>query len=100
MSVSERDVRHVADLARVGLDPARVPALVAQLNGILSHMEVLAAVETRGVEPMAGPPGPSRLMRPDEPSADALIVPTEQNAPAMRDGFFLVPRLASHEDAG
>ena len=29
-----------------------------------------------------------------------LARPREAFAPAMRDGFFLVPRLATHEDAG
>jgi hypothetical protein len=29
-----------------------------------------------------------------------LAVPREAFAPEMRDGFFLVPRLATHEDAG
>jgi hypothetical protein len=29
-----------------------------------------------------------------------LAVPRESFAPEMRDGFFLVPRLATHEDEG
>jgi len=51
------------------------------------------------VDPMANPPGENRLTRPDEPAADALLGAREDFAPAMRDGFFLVPRLAAHEDA-
>lgn len=100
MSVNERDVRHVADLARVGLEPDRVPLLVAELNGILAHMEVLRSVDTTGVDPMASPPGQHRLTRPDEPAADPLTSAREDFAPQSRDGFFLVPRLAAHEDAG
>ena len=46
MAVTERDVRHVAALARLGIDPTRLPSLVAELNGILEHMEVLGRVET------------------------------------------------------
>ena len=42
MSVSEEDVRHVATLARLGLDPERIPTLVAELNVILAHMDVLS----------------------------------------------------------
>lgn len=49
MAVSERDVRHVAQLARLGLDPARVEALVHELNGILAHMDALAGAG-EGVE--------------------------------------------------
>jgi aspartyl-tRNA(Asn)/glutamyl-tRNA(Gln) amidotransferase subunit C len=100
MAVSEEDVRHVATLARLGLDPARTPKLVAELNGILDHMEILRSVNTDHVDPMAGPPGESRLTRPDEPSADPLRRSREAFAPSSREGFFLVPRLAAHEDAG
>ncbi|MCC6319127.1 MAG: Asp-tRNA(Asn)/Glu-tRNA(Gln) amidotransferase subunit GatC [Gemmatimonadaceae bacterium] len=97
MSVDERDVRHVAALARLGLDPSRTAALAQELNGILAHMEVLRAVDTTGIAPMAGPPGASRLLRSDEPSADPLRCPLDAFAPSSRDGFFLVPRLAAHE---
>jgi aspartyl-tRNA(Asn)/glutamyl-tRNA(Gln) amidotransferase subunit C len=99
MSVSEDDVRHVADLARLGLEPDRIPMLAAELSGILAHMGVLAAVPTDGVEPMAGPPGESQLMRPDVPAADPLLTARESVAPLMRDGFYLVPRLDVQQDA-
>jgi aspartyl-tRNA(Asn)/glutamyl-tRNA(Gln) amidotransferase subunit C len=99
MSVTEHDVRHVANLARVGLEPHRVEALVAELNGILSHMDSLRQVDTTDVEPMAGPPGESQLLRDDVVAPDALHRLREELAPVARDGFFLVPRLAAHEDA-
>ncbi len=97
MSVNEREVRHVADLARLGLEPHRVEALVLELNGILAHMESLRLVDTEGVEPMAGPPGESKLLRDDRVAPDALHRTREAIAPAARDGLFLVPRLAAHE---
>lgn len=100
MAVTEDDVRHVANLARLGLDPERTAKLVGELNGILGHMDLLRSVNTEGVDPMAGPPGESRLTRTDALSADPLLRTREAFAPASRDGFFLVPRLAAHEDAG
>ena len=33
--VSEKDVRHVASLARLGIEPAKFEQLVRELNGIL-----------------------------------------------------------------
>lgn len=106
MAVGERDVRHVAGLARLGLDPERIEPLVRELNGILGHMEVLSAVDTSevdtatdaGVRSASGDlPGTSRA---DEGPPIPLARPREAFAPGMRDGFFLVPRLATHEDAG
>jgi aspartyl-tRNA(Asn)/glutamyl-tRNA(Gln) amidotransferase subunit C len=98
MSVSPEDVRHVARLARVGLDEAHIPTLVRELNGILEHMEVLQRVELA--------PRPSNAdieatpLRDDAAPADALQRPREAFAPAMRDGFFLVPRLVTHGAQG
>ena len=50
MAVTHDDVRHVAELARLAVDEARLDALVAELNGILGHMDVLSQVDTREVE--------------------------------------------------
>jgi aspartyl-tRNA(Asn)/glutamyl-tRNA(Gln) amidotransferase subunit C len=100
VAVSERDVRHVAELARLGLEPDRIEALVRELNGILGHMDVLAAVDTTraGGEGERTESGTS--LREDRGPAIPLATARADFAPAMRDGFFLVPRLASHEDRG
>ena len=54
MSVTEDEVRHVATLARLGLDESRIPTIAAELNGILAHMEVLSKVDTSIVGPVTG----------------------------------------------
>jgi hypothetical protein len=36
-------------------------------------------------------------LRPDAPPPDALLRPPQAMAPSARDGFLLVPRLATHE---
>lgn len=95
MSITESDVRHVAALARIGLDDARIPALVDEINGILVHMEALqqAAVPDDVAGELTAAPMP---LRDDAAPADPLQYPRESFAPSMRDGFFLVPRLATH----
>lgn len=98
MSVSPDDVRHVARLARLGLDEERIPSLVQELNGILAHMEVLQQVDITGV-PLS-PPEAAAPLRDDALPPDALRRNREAFAPASRDGFFLVPRLATHEALG
>ena len=99
MAVTRDDVAHVAELARLALDEARVDELVGQLNGILEHMDVLRQVDTKGVEATAGIGESGMPLRPDEGPAIPLERPRESFAPAMRDGFFLVPRISTHEDA-
>ena len=98
MAVSEQDVRHVAELARLGVSPAQLPRLVAELNSILGHMEVLAGVHTEGVEVTSGVGASSMPLRTDQGPPLPLLREREAFAPAIRDGFFLVPRLASHLD--
>jgi aspartyl-tRNA(Asn)/glutamyl-tRNA(Gln) amidotransferase subunit C len=99
MSVSEEEVRHVATLARLGLDETRIPTIAAELNGILAHMEVLSKVDTSIVGPVTGIGAAGTPLRVDGGNQIPLARPREAFAPAMRDGFVLVPRLASHEDA-
>ena len=100
MAVSEDEVRHVATLARLGLDPERIPTIAAELNGILAHMDVLSKVDTSSVGPITGVGAAGTPLRVDGGNQIPLARPREAFAPAMREGFLLVPRLATHEDAG
>jgi aspartyl-tRNA(Asn)/glutamyl-tRNA(Gln) amidotransferase subunit C len=102
MSISETDVRHVASLARLEIEDARIDTLVRELNGILVHMDVLQQVEmTSGdvVTPDVAKLAPAGLtsLRADVPGSDPLMRSRGDFAPAERDGFFLVPRLSTHE---
>lgn len=100
MAVTHDDVRHVAELARLAVTDERLDHLVAELNGILGHMEVLSQVNTTEIEHALGKAAESTPLRSDSSGPLKLETPREDFAPAMRDGFFTVPRLASHEDGG
>ena len=97
MPVTIDDVRHVAELARIGLDPERARLLVAELNTILGHMDVLSKVDTAGVEPTIGVGATGTPLRADVGAPPRLARTPDAFAPAMRDGFFVVPRLGTHE---
>jgi len=100
MAVTPDDVRHVAELARLGIPDAELAVYVQQLNGILGHMEVLQKAQSAGAAEEADATRDGMRLRPDAPGAVKLEIPREQFAPEMKAGFFLVPRLATHEDAG
>ena len=97
MSVTPEDVLHIASLARLGVAPERVPSLVAELNGILAHIDALSAAKTKGVVAVNAIGAPAQPLREDAGVAYPLERSLENFAPAMRDGFILVPRLATHE---
>lgn len=97
MAVTEEDVRHIAALARLGLEPGRVDALVHELNGILEHMSALQSVDTERVQPVQGVGAAGMPLRVDRGPRYPMAHPLEHLAPSMRDGFLLVPRLTTHE---
>ena len=99
MAVTREDVVHIASLARLAIDESRIPDLVTQLNGILGHMDVLQQVDTEGASASSAVGVDRSPLRDDTGPQSPLLHPRESFAPAMRDGFFLVPRLATHEDA-
>ena len=98
MPVTREDVLHVASLARLALDEQSVPRLVNELNAILGHMEVLRKVKTDGVMGAEGVGDAGMPLRSDGGPPYPLEQAREAFAPEMRDAFFIVPRLATHED--
>jgi aspartyl-tRNA(Asn)/glutamyl-tRNA(Gln) amidotransferase subunit C len=96
MSLDTATVRRIALLARIRLEDAEVPKMQAELNGILGWIEQLQAVDTEGVEPMAGgaPEGqPAMRMRADVVTdggqPDAILA----NAPDRMGEYFAVPKV-------
>jgi len=99
VSVTIHDVRHVAALARLGLTDERAAALVQEMNTILGHMDALSAVDTAGVDAVAGVGAGGLPVRADKGSPVPLARSLDAFAPSVRDGFILVPRLATHDSA-
>ena len=97
MAVTIDDVRHIASLARLGLSEQRAAAIVQELNTILTHVDELAKVDTAGVQEAIGVGAEGLPVRKDSGPPFPLARALESFAPSVRDGFFLVPRLATHE---
>jgi aspartyl-tRNA(Asn)/glutamyl-tRNA(Gln) amidotransferase subunit C len=98
VTISLEEVRHIAALARLGISEERARDVAVELSSILDHMHVLASVETR---PADGDPQREHGMplRRDAGPPIPLAHAVASIAPEMRDGFFLVPRLATHEES-
>lgn len=98
MAVTREDVLHIAELARLGIDAARAEELTMELSAILAHMEVLSQVDTASVPTTAGVGAGGTPLRPDVGVSPLMKGTLQSFAPLMRDGFFIVPRLPTHED--
>jgi aspartyl-tRNA(Asn)/glutamyl-tRNA(Gln) amidotransferase subunit C len=97
VAVTIDDVRHIASLARLGLSEQRAAAIVRELNTILAHVDELAKVDTAGVQEAIGVGAEGLPVRKDAGPPFPLARSLDAFAPSVRDGFFLVPRLATHE---
>jgi aspartyl-tRNA(Asn)/glutamyl-tRNA(Gln) amidotransferase subunit C len=83
------EVRHVADLARVGLDDEEVERFTDQFADILDYFETLDEVPE--VEREADL---VNVMRPDEERASLSQEEALANAPETEDGYFKGPNVS------
>lgn len=96
MSLDTATVRRVASLARLHVDDAEVAKLQAELNGILGWIEQLQAVNTEGVEPMAGGSvgtGGALRLREDAITDGGIPEKVLANAPDREGEYFGVPKV-------
>ena len=93
VKIDAEEVERVADLARLRLTAAEVSELTAQLDTILSYMDQLGALDTRGVEPFRPAMDSNAALRDDavvnRPDPEALLA----NAPDRDRTFFKVPKI-------
>ena len=91
--ISEEQVRHVADLARLALTDVEVKRIGEQLGSILDSIEKIQELDLAGVPPTANPLSLTNVFRPDEPRAELTREEALSPAPEPVDGLFAVPRI-------
>ena len=93
MEISERDVRHIARLARLKLSEEEVRRYQDQLARILEHMGELGKIDTSATPPTAHVLGLTNVLREDEarlwPDRKALL----DNAPSSEGPYYKVPKV-------
>lgn len=93
MTITRADVRHVARLARLGLTDDEMDRYAAELDHILDAMQALGQLDTSAIPPTAQIIPLTNVMRPDQDRPSAAQHEILANAPATRDGQFLVPTV-------
>lgn len=93
MKISQKEVEHVALLARLDLTEEEIQEHSQQLNKILEAMEVLDQVDTSNVEPLAHILPIKNVLREDEIGPTLSIEEVLQNAPEAEDRMFKVPKI-------
>ncbi len=80
-------------MARIHVDDAELPALQAELNGILGWIELLNEVNVDGVEPLTGAAQMALKMREDVVTDGGYPEKVLANAPERAGDFFAVPKV-------
>jgi aspartyl-tRNA(Asn)/glutamyl-tRNA(Gln) amidotransferase subunit C len=93
MSITVKDVEHVANLARLDLSEAEKATFTEQLNAILKYADKLNELDTTDVEPTSHAMPLVNVMREDESRPSATMEQVLRNAPDDEDGQFKVPAV-------
>ena len=91
MTITRAEVQHVARLARLGLSDTEMDRLAAELDHILDAMQALRHLDTSAIPPTAQVIPLRNVMRDDAVRPSCPVEDILRNAPATRDGQFLVP---------
>jgi len=93
VTLSRKDVIHVARLARLELRDDEVELFTAQLRTVLDHAADVAALDLTHLEPSSHPIPLDNVLRPDEPRPSLDRDEVLAQAPAVEDHHFRVPRI-------
>lgn len=93
VKITDLQVLHVADLARIKLDTPEVAKFQRELNSILEYMDMLSEVDTTGIDPLQRTLPISNAFRPDESRNSQDITDVLKNAPQHEDGYIVVPKV-------
>jgi aspartyl-tRNA(Asn)/glutamyl-tRNA(Gln) amidotransferase subunit C len=91
MKLTREELRHVADLARLGLGDDELEALASELSSILEYIDQLEQLDTSAIPPTAQVGELVDVMRDDEVGPSLDDEEALANAPA-RDGHYFIVR--------
>lgn len=93
MSLTADQVRQVAHLARLEVQPGQVEKYARELSSILDMVGQLAGADTGAVEPMAHPLDMAQRLRPDAVTEENRREAFQAQAPQVKEGLYLVPKV-------
>jgi len=97
MELTEKQVKHIAELARLNLSDEEVEKFRRQLSSILEYIEFLNEIDTSNVEPTAQTTDLKNVAREDKPREGQCLSQEEvlMNAPEIKDGYIKTKAILS-----
>jgi aspartyl-tRNA(Asn)/glutamyl-tRNA(Gln) amidotransferase subunit C len=93
VKISKQEVEHVAKLARLELSEQEKEKLTDQLSNILTYVETLNSLDTKGVEPTSHVLDLKNVMRDDVAVPGLTQEQALANAPDKASGHYKVPKI-------
>jgi aspartyl-tRNA(Asn)/glutamyl-tRNA(Gln) amidotransferase subunit C len=94
-SITIDDVRHVARLARLGLDEQQLERMAGELDTIIDSIGKISELDLADVPPTTHALEVVNVFGEDEPHTSITTEAALSNAPDPEDGCFRVPRMQS-----
>ena len=98
MSIKDQDLEQIAYLARINIDKSKFSALKKELESILELVEKMNSADTEAVSAMSHPLDISQPLRKDKVTEENDRQNLQKNAPSVKAGFFLVPKVIDGEN--
>lgn len=93
LMLSVDDVKNIAWLARILIDPRDIDGYVRDLSGLLELVAQLNGVDTAGIEAMAHPLEQTQRLRDDLVTEEDRREIFQSQAPLVEAGLYLVPKV-------
>ena len=90
--ISDETMEYVEILAKLKLDPEQREKAKKDMESMLDYVDKLNELDTSGIEPMSHVFSVDNRFREDEVTNDDGSILTLENAPAMKDSMFKVPK--------
>ncbi len=94
-SITIEDVRHVARLARLGLDEPQLERMAGELDTIIDSIGKISELDLEDVPPTTHALEVVNVFGDDVPHQSLTTEQALSNAPDPEDGCFRVPRMQS-----
>jgi aspartyl-tRNA(Asn)/glutamyl-tRNA(Gln) amidotransferase subunit C len=93
VKITKQEVEHVAKLARLELSEREKERLTDQLSNILTYVETLNSIDTKGVDPTSHVLDIKNVMRDDVAKPSLTQEQALANAPDKAAGHYKVPKI-------
>lgn len=92
-TISEKQVEHQAELARLDLTEEEKRRYTEQMNTILGYFHILESAETENVPPTLSILNVENVWRSDQPRPSLSLEKALSNAPMVEKNFVRAPKI-------